>query len=71
MRFEIKTMDPKASIEACSIIDYFKVKIINDRLGNSDDDFYSFFLLDGDDKSFAILSGIPNIKADIVWSPDI
>jgi hypothetical protein len=66
MVFEIKANDPKASIEACSIIDYFKVKILEDQLGGPNDSFYSRFILDGDDKSLAILASIPNIDLDLI-----
>lgn len=66
MKFEIKANDPKASIEACSIIDYFKVKILEDQLGSNNDSFYSRFVLDGDEKSLAILASIPNIDLDLI-----
>lgn len=64
--FIVKTSDPKNHIEACSIIDFFKIKILEDQLGGNDDTFYGKFVLSGDDKSVAIFLTIKGIEVDLI-----
>ena len=49
LRFKIQTNDPKTHIEACSIVDYFRCKILDEKIGESGETFYGEFFLEGNE----------------------
>jgi len=63
VKYTIRTQDPRSHIEACSIIDYFRCKIVEEKLGTSDDEFYGEFTLEGDENSFEIFSALTGMSA--------
>lgn len=62
LRFKIQTNDPKTHIEACSIVDYFRCKILDEKIGESGETFYGEFFLEGNEECFDIFSGFPGIS---------
>ena len=59
--FSVQSEDPKTHIEACSIIDFLNIKILDSKIGGKNDPFYGEFLLEGSPDSYEIFSGIPGI----------
>ena len=56
IEYYIKTRDPKAHIEACSIINYFYCEILTDKICEKDDTFYGIFYVRSTEETFEILS---------------
>ena len=60
--FYVQSQDPKTHIEACSIIDFLNIKILDSKIGDQNDPFYGEFMVEGSPDAFEIFSGIPGIS---------
>lgn len=58
IEYYLKTLDPRAHIEACSIINFFFCEILSDRICNADESFYGVFYVRSTEETFEILSEI-------------
>lgn len=56
LEFYVKTKDPKAHIEACSLINYFGCEILSDRICEKDEPYYGVFYIRGIEDAFEIFS---------------
>lgn len=56
LEFYVKTKDPKAHIEACSLINYFECEILSDRICEKDEAYYGVFYIKAVEEAFEIFS---------------
>lgn len=65
IEYIIKTDNPEIHIQVCEIISIMGVTIIDDKFGESEDGFYGYFKLNGNEDSFEILSEFPNVVLEL------
>lgn len=54
--FYVKTLNPKAHIDACSFISYYRAEILEDKINERGDKYYGEFLVSGHPELFEMLS---------------
>jgi len=63
LTFYIKTLNPKAHIDACSFISYYRAEILEDKINDRRDKFYGLFLVSGHLELYEMLS---TFSSDII-----
>jgi hypothetical protein len=66
MKIEILSPSPKTTIEVCSIIDFFKAKILEDKLGGNNDEYHSKFVVEADDRGINVLLSMESIIVNLL-----
>jgi hypothetical protein len=63
LTFYIKTLNPKAHIDACSFISYYRAEILEDKINDRREEFYGLFLVNGHPELYEMLS---TFSSDII-----
>jgi hypothetical protein len=66
MKIEILSPSPKSTIEVCSIIDFFKAKILEDKMGGNDDEYHSKFVVEVDDRGISVLLSMESVIVNLL-----